>query len=109
MRWMNCGLLLKKGKLIWVVSAYCRESKRIVRLSVGSRTNKTLNRVLISLIKNTKQIRASARLWELNSPIFRLFVGDSTKISGTIVVNSIRLNFGTPIRLAFFIVEKDAQ
>jgi IS1 family transposase len=35
--------------LIWVISAYCRESKRIVRLSVGSRTNKTLNRVLISL------------------------------------------------------------
>ena len=35
--------------MIWVVSAYCRESKSVVRLSVGSRTNKTLNRVLISL------------------------------------------------------------
>jgi IS1 family transposase len=35
--------------LIWVISAFCRESKRIVRLSVGSRTNKTLNRVLITL------------------------------------------------------------
>lgn len=32
-----------------MVSAYCRESKEVVRLSVGSRTNKTLNRVLISL------------------------------------------------------------
>jgi IS1 family transposase len=32
-----------------VISAFCRESKRIVRLSVGSRTNKTLNRVLITL------------------------------------------------------------
>lgn len=32
-----------------MISAYCRESKRIVRLSVGSRTNKNLNRVLITL------------------------------------------------------------
>lgn len=32
-----------------MISAFCRESKRIVRLSVGSRTNKTLNRVLITL------------------------------------------------------------
>lgn len=35
--------------MIWVVSTYCRESKQIVRLSVGPRTYKTLNRVLISL------------------------------------------------------------
>ncbi|MDB2520735.1 IS1 family transposase [Flavobacteriaceae bacterium] len=32
-----------------MVSAYCRESKKVVRLSVGSRSYNTLNRVLISL------------------------------------------------------------
>jgi IS1 family transposase len=47
----------KKGKLIWVVSAYCRESKEIVRLSVGPRTYNTLNRVLISLqLSESKEI-----------------------------------------------------
>lgn len=46
---MNCALLLKKGQLIWVVIANYCESKQMVRLSVGSKTYKTLNRVLISL------------------------------------------------------------
>ena len=32
-----------------MVSAYCRESRAVVRMHVGPRTNKTLNRVLISL------------------------------------------------------------
>ena len=35
--------------MIWVVSAYCRENQKVVRFSVGKRTNKTLNQVLISL------------------------------------------------------------
>ena len=32
-----------------MVSAYQRETGKVVRFSVGSRTNKTLNRVLVSL------------------------------------------------------------
>ena len=35
--------------MIWVVSAYCKETQSIVRINVGKRSNKTLNRVLISL------------------------------------------------------------
>ena len=32
-----------------MVSAYCKETQSIVRINVGKRSNKTLNRVLISL------------------------------------------------------------
>lgn len=42
-----------KGRLAWVVLAYERETKRIVRFSVGARTNKTLKTVLDSLISRT--------------------------------------------------------
>lgn len=46
-----------KGRLAWVVLAYERETKRIVRFSVGARTNKTLKTVLDSLIlSNPKKI-----------------------------------------------------
>lgn len=41
--------LSKKKQVIWVVSAYCRESQSVVRFSVGPRTNKTLRQVLTSL------------------------------------------------------------
>ncbi|MGC6422408.1 MAG: IS1 family transposase [Flavobacteriaceae bacterium] len=40
-----------------MVSAYCRESKAVVRFHVSSRTNKTLHRVLISLqLSDAKKI-----------------------------------------------------
>ena len=42
-------VLQSKIRGVEVVSAYCRESKAVVRFHVGSRTHKTLNRVLISL------------------------------------------------------------
>lgn len=38
-----------KGREVWVVCAYERETKRILRFSVGRRTNKTLKLVLDSL------------------------------------------------------------
>src|SRR5690606_4978269 len=39
----------RKTRLIWVVYALERESKRIVSFHIGSRTNKTLKTVLTSL------------------------------------------------------------
>lgn len=38
-----------KQKLIWVVCAYCRNTKQIVRYTIGRRTNKTLIKVVDSL------------------------------------------------------------
>lgn len=38
-----------KRKGIWLVCAFCRESKRVVRYKVGPRTNKTLRHVITSL------------------------------------------------------------
>ena len=47
-----------------MVSAYCRETKRIVRIHVGSRTNKTLNRVLISLELSHDNVLWSGKVLE---------------------------------------------
>lgn len=39
----------RKDKLIWIISAYERESKRVISFYIGSRTNKTINLVLKTL------------------------------------------------------------
>src|SRR5690554_1704855 len=49
--------LKKKNKLIWIVYALEKESKKVVSFFVGARTNKTLNTVLKTLyFAKTKHI-----------------------------------------------------
>lgn len=52
-----CTFVGNKDNRIWVVCAYCRESRKIVCFHVGKRTNKTLSRVIQTIQNsNPKQI-----------------------------------------------------
>lgn len=44
-----CTYIQKKSRTVWVVSAYCREQKQVVRFHVGRRNSNTLAWVLKSL------------------------------------------------------------
>lgn len=43
------SFIKRKDKLIWIVYALERETKKVVSFTIGARTNKTLNVVLTSL------------------------------------------------------------
>lgn len=79
-----------------MVSAYCRESKRIVCLSVSSRTNKTLNRVLISL-----QLSEAQKIYTDQLKHYRFLIEKSmhsTKPRMTNHVERMHLNLRTHLK-----------
>ncbi len=79
-----------------MVSAYCRESKTVVRMHVGPRTNKTLNRVLISLqLAEAKKINTD-KLKQYRYLIPKQM--HSTKVRGTNSIERIHLNFRTHLK-----------
>ena len=90
---MNCELLLKKSKLIWVVSAYQRETGEIFRFSVGRRTNKTLSRVLTSLENSNPKKIFTDKLKQYRFLIEKK--KHSTKARGTNHIERMHLNFRT--------------
>lgn len=45
-----CTYVMKKSRRIWIVSAWCRNKKSVVRISIGYRTKRTIGRVTDSLI-----------------------------------------------------------
>ena len=86
----------KKGRLIWVVSAYCRESKAVVRFHVGSRTHKTLNRVLISL-----QLSEAKRIYTDKLKNYRFLIAQkihSTRRYANNHVERMHLNYRTHLK-----------
>ena len=79
-----------------MVSAYCRESKTVVRMHVGPRTNKTLNRVLISLqLAEAKKIHTD-KLKQYRSLIPKKM--HSTKQYSNNHVERMHLNFRTHLK-----------
>lgn len=55
-RW-NEGFLSHKGKVIWIVYALDRINKNVISFAVGSRTKKTLNQVINTVVlSNPKRI-----------------------------------------------------
>ena len=79
-----------------MVSAYCRESKKIVRLSVGSRTYKTLNRVLISL-----QLSQAKKIYTDKLKHYRYLIEKSIHSTKTRVTNHLErmhLNYRTHLK-----------
>ena len=91
-----CTFIRGKHKLIWIVSAYERERGAIVRFQVGSRTNKTLNRVLISLkLSNAKKIYTD----KLKQYQFLIPKGKhSTKVRSTNHIERMHLNLRTHLK-----------
>tara|TARA_A100001015_G_scaffold308606_2_gene406525 strand:- start:605 stop:931 length:327 start_codon:yes stop_codon:yes gene_type:complete len=82
--------------LIWVVSAYCRESKAVVRIHVGPRTNKTLNRVLVSL-----QLAEAKKIFTDKLKQYRYLIPKkihSTKVRGTNSIERMHLNLRTHLK-----------
>lgn len=79
-----------------MVSAYQRETGKIVRFSVGSRTNKTLNRVLLSLqLSNAKKIYTD----KLKQYCFLIEKKNhSTKARGTNHIERVHLNYRTDLK-----------
>ena len=82
--------------MIWVVSAYCRETKSMVRVHVGSRTNKTLNRVLDSLKLATAKKIYTDKLKQYRFLITKKM--HSTQARGTNHVERMHLNFRTHLK-----------
>lgn len=73
------------------MSAYQRETGKIVRFSVGSRTNKTLNKVLISL-----QLSEAKKIFTDKLKHYRFLIEKkthSTQARGTNHVERMHLNF----------------
>lgn len=82
--------------MIWVVSAYCRESKSIVRIHVGNRTNKTLNKVLISL-----QLSEAKKIYTDKLKHYRFLIEKnihSTKTRATNHIERMHLNLRTHLK-----------
>lgn len=82
--------------MIWVVSAYCRETKKVVRFSVGSRCNKTLNGVLITL-----QLSETKKIYTDQLKHYRYLISKSihkTKHFGTNHVERMHLNYRTHLK-----------
>ncbi len=82
--------------MIWIVSAYCRETKSIVRVHVGSRTNKTLNRVLDSLKLATAKKIYTDKLKQYRFLITKKM--HSTQARATNHVERMHLNFRTHLK-----------
>ena len=82
--------------MIWVVSAYQRETGEIVRFSVGRRTNKTLNKVLTSLeLSNAKKIYTD----KLKQYRFLIEKNKhSTQARSTNHIERLHLNFRTHLK-----------
>ena len=79
-----------------MVSAYCRETKRIVRIHVGSRTNKTLNRVLISL-----ELSQAKKIYTDKLKQYRFLISKKvhkTKPRATNHIERMHLNFRTYLK-----------
>ena len=82
--------------MIWVVSAYCKETKSIVRVHVGSRTNKTLNRVLDSL-----KLATAKKIYTDKLKQYRFLIAKknhSTQARGTNHVECMHLNLRTHLK-----------
>ena len=79
-----------------MVSAYCRETKRIVRIHVGSRTNKTLNRVLISL-----ELSQAKKIYTDKLKQYRFLISKKvhkTQPRATNHIERMHLNFRTHLK-----------
>ena len=82
--------------MIWVVSAWCRETQSVVRFNVGSRTNKTLNRVLISL-----QLADAKKIYTDKLKQYRFLIGKkvhSTKQYANNHIERMHLNYRTHLK-----------
>lgn len=79
-----------------MVSAYQRETGKIVRFSVGSRTNKTLNRVLLSL-----QLSDAKKIYTDKLKQYRFLIPKkihSIKIRGTNHIERMHLSYRTHLK-----------
>lgn len=79
-----------------MVSAYCKETKRIVRINVGKRSNKTLNRVLVSL-----QLAEAKKIYTDKLKQYRYLIPKkmhSTKQYGNNNIERMHLNFRTHLK-----------
>ena len=82
--------------MIWVVSAYQRETGEIIRFSVGRRTNKTLNRVLISL-----ELSEAKKIYTDKLKQYRFLIEKnihSTQARSTNHIERLHLNFRTHLK-----------
>lgn len=79
-----------------MVSAYCRETKSIVRINVGSRTNKTLNRVLYAL-----KLASAKKIYTDKLKQYRFLIAKKvhrTNARGTNHIERMHLNFRTHLK-----------
>lgn len=79
-----------------MVSAYERETGKVVRFSVGSRTNKTLNRVLLSL-----QLSDAKKIYTDKLKQYRFLIEKnkhSIKARGTNHVERMHLSYRTHLK-----------
>lgn len=82
--------------MIWVVSAYCIETQNIVRMHVGSRTNKTLNRVLDPL-----QLAKAKKIYTDKLKHYRYLIPKkihSASVKDTNHIERMHLNFRTHLK-----------
>jgi IS1 family transposase/transposase-like protein len=85
-----------KKKLIWVVCAYCRNTKQIVRYSVGRRTNNTLIKVIDSL-----QLASAKRIYTDKLRQYKTLINEkihSVKQYGTNHVERFHLSLRTHLK-----------
>lgn len=91
-----CTFVKSKDNRIWVVCAYCRENSKIVSFHVGSRTNKTLSRVIGSLKNSNPEQIITDRLKNYRYLIEKSL--HSTKFRGINHIERMNLTLRTHLK-----------
>lgn len=91
-----CTFLKRKTNRVWIVCAYCRESKSVMSFNVGKRTNKTLKRV-IETVQNAKPIKIfTDKLKNYQYPVNKCV--HSTNFRGTNHIERMNLTLRTHLK-----------
>jgi insertion element IS1 protein InsB len=91
-----CTYIKKKGRRVWVVSAYCREQQQLVRFYVGRRNRNTLAWVLKSLL-----LSHARRVYTDRYRLYRSLIPSdihSTRPFATNHIERVHLNLRTHLK-----------
>ncbi len=91
-----CTFIRVKTKRIWIVSAFCRQTNEVVRVSVGARTNKTIRRVTDTII-----LAKASRIYTDKLKQYRFLIPKTLHLTtryGTNRIERMHLNMRTHLK-----------